>query len=301
MTPISQLEPADRDPKAIRRTVLILIGLMIAGGVIIWNKYMDQQKRDQEEVIAGRSPRISRLTKNFAAVCQDGESRGLDDLDGKVWVVAPVVPNRPEENKIQLAKMQDLAEHYKDRDDFHLVCISVADPNQHGFEELAKMAESVNADIDQWWFMAAEEKAVIGFLKDHLKMAHIKERTGEDAEKLGKHDIPAQLRVVDQSRRVRGEHQHFDFDFAHFKTEQTKKEIEDNPKLLDDQAAAIAADLYLNMDELWTKRMYKVIDYTFEETEVDEDPNYINAIIVVGVIVGFIVIMVVRLRVRKNG
>ncbi|MFC5051309.1 hypothetical protein ACFPK9_11890 [Rubritalea spongiae] len=301
MTPVSQLEPAERDPKAIRRTVLILIGLMIAGGVIIWYKYMEQQKRDQEEVIAGRSPRISRLTKNFAGVCQDGESRGLDDLEGKVWVVAPVVPNHPEENKIQLAKMQDLAEHYKDRDDFHLVCISVADPNEHGYEELAEMAKTVNADIDQWWFMAAEEKAVIGFLKDHLKMAHIKERSGEDAEKYGKHDIAAQLRVVDQSRRVRGEHQQFDFDFARYKTELTKKELADNPELLNDPAAKAAAELYLNMDELWTKRMYKVIDYTFEETETDKDPNYINAIIVAASIVGFIVIMGVRLRARKNG
>jgi cytochrome oxidase Cu insertion factor (SCO1/SenC/PrrC family) len=301
MTPVSQLEPAERDPKAIRRTVLCLIALMIVGGVIIWYKYMEQQERDKEEVVAGRSPRISRLTKNFAGVCQDGESRGLDDLEGKVWVVAPIVPNHPEENKIQLAKMQDLAEHYKDREDFHLVCISVADPNEHGYDELAKIADSVNADINQWWFMAAEQKAVIGFLKDHLKMAHIKERSGEDAEKFGVHDIPAQLRVVDQSRRVRGEHQQFDFDFAAFKTEQTKKEIAENPALLEDPKTQVAAELYLNMDEIWTKRMYTVIDYTFDETEGDKDPNYINAIIVVAAIVGFIVIMGVRLRARRNG
>lgn len=301
MTPVSQLEPAERDPKAIRRTVLILIGLMIVGGVIIWMKYMDQQERDKEEQMAGRSPRISRLTKNFAGVCQDGESRGLNDLEGKVWVVAPVVPNHPDENKVQLVKMQELAAHYKDREDFHLVCLSVADPTEHGYESLAKVAESVNADIDQWWFMAAEEEAVIGFLKDHLKMAHIKERKGDEAEKFGKHDIPAMLRVVDQSRRVRGEHQQFDFDFAAYKTELTKKELAENPSLLDDPTAKVAADLYLNMDEVWTKRMYKVIDYTFDETEGDEDPNYINAIIVVAGIIGFIVIMGVRLRARKNG
>lgn len=301
MTPVSQLEPAERDPKAIRRTVLILIGLMIAGGVIIWYKYMEQQQRDKEEVVAGRSPRISRLTKNFAGVCQDGESRGLNDLEGKVWVVAPIVPNQPQENAIQLEKMQALAEHYKERDDFHLVCLSVADPTEYGYEELAKIADSVNADINQWWFMAAGEEAVIGFLKDHLKMAHIKERSGEEAEKLGKHDIPAQLRVVDQSRRVRGEHQQFDFDFAAFKTAQTQKEIEENPALLEDPKTHIAADLYLNMDEIWTKRMYTVIDYTFDETEGDEDPNYINAIIVVAAILGFIIVMGVRLRARKNG
>lgn len=300
---VSELEPADRDTKAIRRTVIILFILMFVGGTAIWWKYMQQNARDQEEVVEGRSPRISRLTKNFAGVCQDGDSRGLDDLEGKVWVVAPIVPNHPEENRIQLAKMKDLAEHYKGRKDFHLVCLSVADPNEHGHEVLAKIAEEVGADINQWWFMAASEEKVIGFLKDHLKMAHIKERTGEEALKFGKYDVAAHLRVVDQSRRVRGDHQHFDFDFAHFKTEETKKALEKEPAMLDRLAPDErgVAEFYLNMDAEWTERMYKVIDYTFTETEPDSDPDYITAIMVVAGILGFIIFQVVRLRKRSIG
>ena len=299
----SELEPSERDPKAIRRTVIILFILMFVGGTAIWWKYTQQQARDQEEVVEGRSPRISRLTKNFAGICQDGESRGLDDLEGKVWVVAPIVPNHPEENRIQLAKMKDLAEHYKGRKDFHLVCLSVADPKEHGYEELAKIAEEVGADIDQWWFMAAGEKKMIGFLKDHLKMAHIKERSGAEAEKLGKLDIAAQLRVVDQSRRVRGEYQHFDFDFAQFKTEETKKALEKDPGLLDRLKSdeREVAEFYLNMDAEWTKRMYKVIDYTFTETEPDSDPDYITAIVVVVGILGFVILQGLRLRKRSKG
>lgn len=299
----SELEPADRDPKAIRRTVIILFLLMTFGGVAILLKYQQQQEKDQIEVVEGRAPRISRLTKNFAGVCQDGESRGLDDLEGKVWVVAPIVPNHPEENKIQLAKMKDLAERYKGREDFHLVCISVADPHQHGFEKLNEIAIEVGADINQWWFMAAELEAVIGYLKDHLKMAHIKEREGADAEELGKLNIPSQLRVIDQSRRVRGAHEHFDFDFAHFKTAETKKAIEADPELLANLKPdeLEVAEFYLNMDEEWTNRMHKVIDYTFTETEVDSDPDYITAIVVVVAILGFIVFQGNRLRKRSIG
>lgn len=299
----SELEPADRDPKAIRRTVIILFLLMVFGGTAIWYKYQQQQDRDRLEVIEGRSPRISRLTKNFAGVCQDGESRGLDDLEGKVWVVAPIVPNHPEENKIQLIKMQQLAERYKGRDDFHLVCISVADPHVHGYEKLNEIAIEVGADINQWWFMAAEQEAVIGYLKDHLKMAHIKERQGADAEKFGKLDIASQLRVVDQSRRVRGAHEQFDFDFAHYKTAETEKAIEADPELLSklkpDELEV--AEFYLNMDEEWTNRMHKVIDYTFTETEEDTDPDYITAIVVVAAILGFIVFQGNRLRKRSRG
>jgi cytochrome oxidase Cu insertion factor (SCO1/SenC/PrrC family) len=299
----SELEPADRDPRAIRRTVIILSILMLVGGTAIWWKYTQQQERDKEEVVDGRSPRIYRLTKNFAGVCQDGQSRGLDQLEGKVWVVAPIVPNHPEENRIQLAKMKELADRYKGRKDFHLVCLSVADPTEHGYEELAKIAKELDADISQWWFMAAGEEKMIGFLKDHLKMAHIKERTGAEAEKLGKHNIAAQLRVVDQSRRVRGEFQHFDFDFAHFKTEETKKDIAADPGLLDrlkpDERKV--AEFYLDMDAEWTKRMHKVIDYTFTETEPDSDPDYITAIVVVVGILGFVILQVIRLRKRAKG
>lgn len=298
----SELAPADRNPKAIRLTVIMLFLLIVVGGTTILYKYQQQQARDREEIVEGRAPRIGRLTKNFAGVCQDGDSRGLHDLEGKVWVVAPIVPHHPEENKIQLAKMQELAERYKDNDNFHLVCISVADPTEHGYEELAEIAKDVGADIDQWWFMAAEEKSVIGYLKTHLKMAHIKERSGEEAERLGKHDIAAQLRVVDQSRRVRGEYQHFDFDVAQAKMEETKKALADDPTLrsrLSENELEVA-NFYLNMDEEWTKRMHKVIDYTFNETEPDSDPDYITAIMVVLCIVAFIVIMVIRIRRRKN-
>lgn len=297
---ISELEPADRDPKAIARTVICLVVLIIVGGCVILWKYQKQQEKDRVEVIEGRAPRISRLTRNFAIVCQDGESRGLHDLEGKVWAVCPIVPNHPEENKIQLAKMQELAEKYKDREDFHLVCISVADPHKYGYEKLAEVAKEVGADIDQWWFGAASQKEVIGFLKDHLKMAHIKEREGEDAEKFGKLDIAAQIRIVDQSRRVRGEHQQFDFDFAHFKMAEAKQDVAEDPSLLENPETKEAAKFYLNMDEEWTKRMHKVIDYTFNETEEDSDPDYITAIIVTLGILGFIVIQVVRVRNAKK-
>jgi len=297
----SELEPADRDPKAIRRTVIILCILMFVGGPAILWKYSQKDAQDKEEVEAGRSPRISQLQKNFAGVCQDGESRGLDELQGKVWVVAPIVPNRPEENKIQLAKMKELAERYRGRKDFHLVCLSVADPTEHGYEELAKIADEVGADINQWWFMAAGEEKMIGFLKDHLKMAHINERSGAEAEKLGKLDVPAQLRVVDQSRRVRGGHQQFDFDFAQTMTEKAKMDIAADPTLLHNPETARPAEFYLNMDAEWTKRMHKVIDYTFTETEPDSDPDYITAILVVAGILGFIILQVLRLRKRAKG
>lgn len=291
------MEPVERDSAAIRRTVWILLIVMLVGGVMIFLKYQEHQKREMELDERGRAPRISKLTRTFAGRCQDGVARELSALEGKVWVVAPIVPHHPAENEIVLGHMKELAERYKDEENFHLVCMSVANPNEHGYEELAKVAESVGADIDQWWFLAAEEKMVMGYLKDHLKMGHIKERKGQEAELFGKWDVPAQIRVVDQSRRVRGGHQQFDFEFTKFKEEETRKEIDANP----DWADLPEAKYYLNMSQHWADRMVKVIDYTLEETDVDKDPDYISALFVLAAIILFVIIQGVRLRRRSKG
>lgn len=133
-------------------------------------------------------------------------------------------------------------------------------------------------------------------------MAHINERSGEDAEMFGKHDIPAHLRIVDQSRRVRGLHEQFDFDLALARQTEVRERLKIQPDLLDDKTSQEGQwlNLYHDMDEIWTKRMYKVIDYTFDETDEDEDPDYITAIIVALSILGFIIVMGVRLRKNRS-
>lgn len=293
------LEPADRDPVAIRRTVIFLILTMVVGGCVIWWKYQQLQERNHEKEEQGYAARISRLTSNFAAIAQDGKMRSLFDLEGKIWIVAPIVPGHPAENTLVLEKMKMLAERYKGNKNVHLVCMSVADPTKHGYKELAAIAEAQGADIEQWWFLAAGEDKTLGYLKDHLKMDAVRERKGEDAAQLGRWDIQSQLRVVDQSRRPRGKHEHFDFDFANARKEEATREIAANPKL----AKEPLAQDYLKLPELWEERMLKVIDYTLNEPaeEADNDPNYGTAVIVVGGIVVFIVIMGIRLRKRANG
>lgn len=293
----TEMEPAERDPKAIRRTVIILIILMVGGGSLIFWKYQQSEKEKAVEVEKGRAPRISRLTSNFNAIAQDGKARNLFELEGKVWVVAPIVASQPQENEIVLREMKALAERYKGDERFHLVCLSVEDPKKVGYEKLAELAEEVGADVNQWWFLAAGDKEVRGYMKDNLKLGMVTERKGTDAEKYGKLDAPAKLRIVDQSRRLRGDQEQFDFDFAKFKEEEAKKDIAKDPKL----AETPLAKFYLNMTDEWRKRMLKVIDYTLDEKEGDKDPDYMTALLVVIAIVLFIVIQGIRLRKRVNG
>lgn len=293
------LEPAERDPVAIRRTVIFLIITMVVGGCVIWWKYQQLQEHNREKEERGYAARISRLTSNFAGIAQDGKTRTLFDLEGKVWIVAPIVPEHPAENTIVLEKMKQLADRYKGNKNVHLVCMSVSDPTKHGYKELAILADSLGADIEQWWFLAAGEEKTLGYLKDHLKMDAVRERKGEDAERLGRWDIQSQLRVVDQSRRTRGKHEHFDFDFANARVAEAKREIAANPELAKEKLA----ESYLKLPELWQERMLKVIDYTLNESaeETDNDPQYGRAVIVVLAIGVFIIVMGMRLRKRSKG
>lgn len=284
------LEPADRDPRAIRRTVWILIILMIGGGSMIVWKYLEKQKGDRVETEAGRAPRIGRLTNNFKGIAQDGKGRGLFELEGKVWVVAAIVPSQPEENEVVLEVMKDLAKRYADEPNFHLVCLSVEDPEKVGYEKLAKLAERVGADVDRWWFLTAGQDKMRGYVKDVLKLSLVDE-------KAGKIDIAAKVRVIDQSRRLRGDYEQFDFDFAREKEEEALADLVNHPELADTPEAKY----YLNLSQLFKDRMFKVIDYTLVEKEGDEDPNYSTAVLVVLGIILFIVVQGIRLRGRARG
>lgn len=285
------LEPAERDPRAIRRTVWVLLILIIGGGSLIFWKYQQSEKEKVAEVLAGRAPRIGRLTSNFEAIAQDGERRNLFQLEGKVWVVAPVVPSQPDENEVVLNVMKELADRYRGNEDFHLVCLSVEDPEKVGYEQLAEMADEVGAEVDQWWFLTAGQEKMRGYIKDVLKLGLVENKEG------GGLDVDAKIRVVDQSRRLRGDYEQFDFDFAREKERETREEIRKQPDLADEPMA----DFYLNMGERWRERLFKVIDYTLVEKEGDEDPNYFMALLVVLGIVLFIVIQGIRLRRSSRG
>jgi len=293
------LEPADRDPKAIWWTAIVLSLIMLVGGVLIVGAYLRKTANDRVEEEAGREGVLFRLTSNFNAVGQDGEVRNLFELEGKVWVVAPIAPSQPAENAEVLAYMSELASIYKDNKDFHLVCLSVEDPEVVGHEELAVLAESQGANIDQWWFLTAGSDKMKGYLKDNLKLSIVLEREGGLAEELGKIDVPCMIRLVDRNRQLRGNLNDYDFDAARNIEERARKEIEEKPELAELPEAKIS----LGMREALKERMFKVISYTLteEDQEGDKDPNYFMAVLVVLSIVLFIVIQGIRLRRRSNG
>ena len=117
------------------------------------------------------------IGKDLVATNQAGETVKLSDLRGKVWVVAEffaVCPHCAVRNGKELREIYDA---FKDRPDFHIVCISV-DPQQDDVEKLKDYAEALGADSKNWWFLnAGDEKATHEYLEKTLKFLGVRDRT----------------------------------------------------------------------------------------------------------------------------
>jgi len=201
----SKLEPAPRNPKALRRTALVLGAVILAGGIFVpmaYRKLLSKQSEEFRPAYAGR------LVHNLGVVRQDGSTAGLFDLAGDVWVVAAVCFDEPEGWQRSRGVLLELQERYRGRDDFHLVCLTV-DPEGERPERLKAAAAELGAELPAWWIAAAGEDYVHKYLKNKLKHGVLPHRD-ED----GRWNYDSSLVVIDRDLHIRQMKVGFDFDAA---------------------------------------------------------------------------------------
>ncbi len=286
------MEPAERNPAAIRTTVLILVALMIGGGIFIWRSYVAEQERRNELVGEGYLPKISALTKNFQFLGHDGTVRQLSDLDGKVSIFGCLAPSHPKENEVVLAAMSELATHFADEPRVQLIGLSVEGENDEVRENLATIAQTLDADPEKWWFLSAEEGAVRAFIKDRLEIGAIRVNDEQTAAVYGPLGVPGKLRIVDQGRQLRGQYEDFGFE-AYLKVEErAKEEITKDPKLAD----LPQAQLNLNASKLEMEKMQHSIRYMLDNPEVAKEPDYNFAVVIFLGVGLFILILGIKYR-----
>lgn len=169
MLPPDVTEPAVRDPKKLRRTAWILVGIMVIGGFLILKAYeivAKDQAKDQ------RPAKIHQIRKerDLRVVRQDGKQADLFDLRGKVWVVQVVSLEQPEVAALGHAVMKSLAAEYRQNDDFRLVTL-IVDPPSAGelAEKLQSFARREDIGFPQWWVASTEPKTLHKFIQNELK------------------------------------------------------------------------------------------------------------------------------------
>jgi cytochrome oxidase Cu insertion factor (SCO1/SenC/PrrC family) len=193
--PATNLEPAERDPRKLRKTALILVGLMVVSAVGVLYAYMgwsEQQAADDRPAI------IARLGDDmeFGVVRQDSSGGKLSDLYGDVWVIHAVCPSQPESWKATREVIQRLNKHYEGRKDFHIVTFSI-DADKDGPEVMLPLSKELGGDLPKWWFASAGQTYVHKFLKNTLKGGIM------PYQKDGKWIYDPVITVIDRDRHIR--------------------------------------------------------------------------------------------------
>jgi len=187
------LIPAERDPVKLRRTALTLVTLMIVSAIGVYIAYMklaERQASDETPSFKGR------IEKNFKVWRQDESEGDLAEMDGEVYVIAPVLFSKPETWRHTREVLERLSRRYAERSDFHIICLTV-DPEGEPPAKLKGYAEELGAKLPQWWLGATREESVHKFLKNILKMEMIPHKVDEEWVYDGT------LVVIDRDRHIR--------------------------------------------------------------------------------------------------
>jgi cytochrome oxidase Cu insertion factor (SCO1/SenC/PrrC family) len=169
MTLPADFEPAPRDPRKLRRTAWILVGIMVVGGFLIITAY---EKMSREQAADTRPARFHQIRKerDLRVIRQDGKTADLFDLRGKVWVVNCISLANPEVGNRSQQVMKRLAAKYQSTADFHLVSLVVdPPPTEETSATLATSAAASGMALPQWWLATNDAPTLHKFIKQELK------------------------------------------------------------------------------------------------------------------------------------
>lgn len=195
---ISQLEPADRDPKKLRATALKLVLFMIVSGTILtlaYNRYTDRT------VDSDRPSLLTKITEpDVELLTADGEMRNLQDLAGKVTLVI-TLPSTPQpESEPSLAALKVVMEKYQDAEVKPGILAFVLDGSNVEPEKMKAVLAEYGAEPEILRVAAnADGKSSLrSFLKAKMRF------NTTPTEKDGAFEYDTRLVLLDQHLHVRG-------------------------------------------------------------------------------------------------
>ncbi|MES2659462.1 MAG: hypothetical protein V4689_12655 [Verrucomicrobiota bacterium] len=195
--PDPSLEPAIRDPKKLRNTAFVLIGIMLLGGWLItlsYNQWSKGKAKDDRPAV------IYRITpeRDLRMLRQDGKTVDLVNLRGNVIAVNVMSLRDPQAAKLSLEVMKRLAASRAGDKNFNLVSL-VVDP-QPSEKLLATLTATANANgmtLPQWWCGSNEPKTLHKFIKNELKASIYPN------ELKGKWEYDSSIVLIDKNGHIR--------------------------------------------------------------------------------------------------
>ncbi len=195
--PDPSFEPAIRDPKQLRKTALILVGIMFLGGWFVlaaYGKWSSSKAKDDRPAV------VYRITpeRDLRMLQQDGKEAEIVHLRGKVTAVNVTSLRDPQAAELSHAVMQRLAESRAATENFHLVSLLVDPiPSETLAATLSETATERGIKLPQWWLGSNEPKTLHKFIKNELK-ANIYPN-----EISGKWDYDSSIVLIDKNGHIR--------------------------------------------------------------------------------------------------
>lgn len=169
MTLPDAYEPAERDPKKLRRTAWTLVVIMLLGGWLVmksYEKWAVRQSADDRPSVVYRIPK----ERDLRVIRQDGKTMDLFDLRGHVWAIHVMSLENPAPSARSLAVMKRLSASFADTPDFNLVTLAVDSvPAGEILAKLTQAAEAQGMKLPQWWLGSNEAATLHKFIKNELK------------------------------------------------------------------------------------------------------------------------------------
>ena len=195
---VSQLEPADRDPKKLRATAIKLVIFMIVSGVVLSFSY----RRYQENTSDSRRPSFeTRVTEpEVELLTADGKSRNLQDLKGNVTLVLtlPKTPNPG--SQPSLDALRAVMDEFKATPQKPKVLVFVLDGSNSNPEEMADVLAEYGEEPEVLRVVADEDAktSLRSFTKTKMRFNRI------PTERNGVFDYDTRLVLLDQNMFIRG-------------------------------------------------------------------------------------------------
>lgn len=195
--PDPSLEPAIRDPKKLRNTAFVLVGIIFLGGWLVLKAYDNwslQQAPDERPAI------IYRITpeRDLRMLRQDGKIVNLVDLRGNVVAMNVTSLRDPQTAELSMGVMKRLAEARAGSKDFNLITLIVDPlPSDQLLKSLEENATANAIKLPQWWLGSNEPKTLHKFIKNELKA------TLYPNELKGKWEYDSAIILIDKNGHIR--------------------------------------------------------------------------------------------------
>ncbi len=278
------LEPVERNPAAIRNTVLILIGLMFLGGFFIVYKYKEKMGEEYKEVEKGRpSMTLGNLRSNFQVEGPEGivYPDGFTFLENKVSLMTVLSQDSERDSAILVDILSQAADKYKENDKFQIVCIS-GDPIDELSADDLKAFSMKHGGGEDWVYIVCKSDEFSKYVNKTLKLGDVTQVKKDTDIRI----LPDITRIVDYNMNLRGRHDDFYFVARH------DAEIESGKT---------------NLVSEWQNYMYKNIDYVLNNESIDTDfsernnsNRYFFPLIIFAGFIAFILIMGYRLKRKRK-